>query len=320
VGPIPRYKPIVSYRVLLLPLYVPLAFGLIRPLLAEMQARSAPSLRRIHALRYKVASVLFIACLFVSAPFAVLEIRSYALDLSADRAKATAVAGNRAKYNDEVAQANHEILVKGLAAYSEPITPVQESVLTNYIASHASTLLAEQITSASQHYCCGVLVLSCLAGSRNAPSEALQNIYDHALQLPDNPASSPYGGKAGVLESLAANPNTPSPILHALQSDSPRARTKAPDNPNTPPSEKINYLRKASDSSDVGERLAAARNAATPPGVLEKLSSDSDAIVLTVADSLSTPTTFLEQILATSKNEAVRSTAKHNLDFRRSHR
>jgi hypothetical protein len=310
-----------STRVFLLPLYIPLAFGLIWPLLAEMQARSAPSLRRLHALRYKVASVLFIVCFCVSAPFAVLEIRSYVMDLSADRAKATAVNRNRVKYDDEVAQANHEILANGLAAFSEPLTTVQELALANHIASHATTLLAEQITRASQHYCCNVLILSCLAGSRNAPSEALQTIYDHSLQLPDNPASSQYGGMAGILESLAANPNTPSPILlAALHSESAGARTRAAGNPNTPKSEKISYLRKAGDSSDVAERLAAARNPATPSDELEKLSSESDEIAITVADNPSTPTTILENILATSKNEQTRASAKHNLDFRRSNR
>jgi hypothetical protein len=309
---------LLGLHVLRLPFYVPLAFGFIWPLLVEIQARSNPTLRRLHAFRYKVAGILFISCICASTPFAILEIREYNADLSADIARARWEAENLARQDRELAEANSTILANGLAAFPEPLTPSQELSLTNYIASHAHTLLAEQITVASQHYCCNVLVLSCLAGTRNAPAEALQVIYDHSLQLPDDPASTKHGGAVGILESLAANPNSPQPILlAALQSQHTGARINAVGNPNSPKSQKIGYLREAGSSRDLGERLAAASNPATPPDVLEKLASD-ETVAISIAENPSTPATVLENLLTASKNANIRLAAEHNLDFRRS--
>jgi hypothetical protein len=157
-----------------------------------------------------------------------------------------------------------------------------------------------------------------LAGNKNAPPEALQAVYDHALQFRTDLNSRLGSDRGSVLVSLAANPNTPAPILLvALQSDDPTARSYALNNPNTPKSSKIASLRNVAASKEAADRFVAAKSVDTPPDVLEKLWSDPE-LVAVVADNPRTSLAVLENIAATSKSEQVRSLAKRNLAFRRS--
>jgi len=170
----------LSFHFVLLPIYIPLAFGLIWPLVLEVQAFYFPADRQRHRLRHTIAAILFIVCLLASLPFGFAEYRFYDQDEEIKRVKTRADVARFAEYEEEVKQATDTINTTGIDGFTEPLTVVQERVLTNYIASHSKTLLAEVVARAGEHYCCNSTVLSLLASAKNAPPETLQKIYENA--------------------------------------------------------------------------------------------------------------------------------------------
>ena len=301
-------------HILLLPVYIPLAFGLIWPLLIAIQALSTKSPRRIQVRRNWIATLLFLVSLCCSIPFVTGEYRSFVWYRDQARVKELSQAQWQAQQLEEKRQAEQLLGGGGITALTDPLTGPQFDALKSYIDNNSVRSL--DLRSAIEHYRTSTPLLRYLAAQNSCPPEVLETIFKIALSLQSHPPPSNGVEVWDVLRTMAFNPNTPVPLLiQLLQNENSGVRIAAAVSPRLPKSEKVAYLKRASASPDFSERHLVAQDPDTPEELLKQLALD-PITAEDVARNPNTPTTILE-MLANSKTEWARMRAIDALARRR---
>ncbi len=296
---------ILNFHILAALIYIPLAFGLIWPVLIGIQAIAMRSARQARLRRFRIAPIMFIVSAGCSAPFIRREYRSFIED------REVVFAAGRRRVQDQLQQeqnAVQAIRANGVAALNEPLTEPQVEAVNSYIDYHATSPL--DLQSASQHYRTSVDVMSNIATKRICPPDVLETFFENAINLQKDPVN---GWRASyVFINIARNPNAPVALLgKLLESDDEGVRTAAAANPTLPKAAKIAYLKRASVSRSFPERAAAAQDPDCPPEALKQLALD-PALSFSVASNPSTPADLL-QTLADSGIWRTRKRALANL-------
>jgi len=300
----------LSLHILAAPIYIPLAFGLIWPLLIGIQALFAKSARRIRLRRNRISAVLFVVSFGCSVPFVRGEYRSFVIDRDDERAEKLRLEQLNAQLQEDRLEADQALLDGGITAFNEPLTGPQVDAVEGYIYTHSK--VPADLRLASAHYRTSVPIMSYLASRPACPPEALEAVFENALSLQKTSSPSDAGGVFDILGDLARNPGTPMPIVTSLlRSDDPGVREAAAVNPELPKPEKIGYLKRAAASATFSERQLAAQNPDTPQRLLEQLASD-PILAGDVAWNPGAPRELLET-LAKSPKEWLRARAMQTL-------
>jgi hypothetical protein len=295
-------------RVLLAPIYIPLAFGLIWPVFIALQTLAMRSVPPAPSRRAWTAFIVFIVSAVCSEPFR--EYQSLIRDRERARTAALLLPQIQAQQDVEKQQAVEAIRANGISALTEPLTALQVDIVNSYIDSHSDSPL--DLQTASEHYRTSLDIMGHLAGKRTCPPEVLETIFENAVHLQRDPAHSHGGNIFVVLVNIAWHPNVSIPVLtKMLENDDSRARMAAAANPKLPKAPRIAYLKRASFSQDIAERQEVAKNPDCPPDILEQLASD-QVMAMFVASNPNAPIELLQH-LANTGDFATRSRAAENL-------
>jgi len=165
-----------------------------------------------------------------------------------------------------------------------------------------------------------------LARHKSCPPEALSVLYEKAIKQvieEGNSAPNTYKDAGGTLTNIARHPNTPPEVLGKLLAldDSIRAlqdaREIALENPHSPKSEKIAYMRTLCGPPQKGvysqgELQFAASDSDTPPETLECLAGQHD-IRYYVAGNPHAPLAVLERLTQPDVDAPTRNAAQRNI-------
>lgn len=308
-----RYeREFLNFHIVLAAIYIPLAYGLIWPILIGVEAwvmRSAGRDRRWPA---KGAVILFILSAVCATPCIVYEHRRLVGDREAIRAEAERMQQFRMQQGTLVLEAAAVIQANGITAFNEPLTGPQVDAVNRYLDAHSGNL--QELQSASKHYRypSSVTIMKHLSEKRYCPPEVLETIFENAVDLQKGPRFPNKGELSQVFYNLAWNPNLPVPVLiKMLDNEDAGARRAAAANPRTPKAARIEYLRRAAVSQKIVERQEAAESPDCPQDVLKQLALDP----LTSRFAASNPNLPLDllQTLANSSDLATRNWALANL-------
>ncbi len=211
----------------LLPIYIPLAFAFIWPIVVAIQGPiPGPWL-----VRYTAATVLFISAITLIVIYKNIEKRH-----EAEGAALTL------KNQREVAVAQSTLSSKGLFAFAEPLNPAESNTLARYVALHPE-ISADDLLRMSQQYQNAHLMES-VARHKSCPPAALTIIYNTVINQKFSPTFYAFPpDMEGALVQVASNRNTPpetlGELLHVKRSADVRAA--ALKNPNLLKSDKIAY-------------------------------------------------------------------------------
>jgi uncharacterized membrane protein len=279
---------ILDFRLLLAPIYIPLAFGIIWPVTVALQALATPAARGDKLRRNWVALILFVISGICWLPFVTAEMAV------SRREREEAVLQEELHQQQhaerEAAQASFER--GGLLAFTEPMTSQEMDVLERFIDGHH--LSAEELEQASEHYQAPQIMQE-LAEKPDCPPGALETLFEHAIGQQQIVSEVLRPSVLGpVFAAIGKNANTPVRILvEMIGSDDPYIRTAAVDNPNLPKAAKMAYLKKGCGLSWPSELNFVGADADTPVGVLVCLSTKQSA-AFAVARNPHTPTSVIE--------------------------
>ena len=225
----------ICLRLLLAPIYVPLAFGIFWPAIVAFQkVRSQvgqPWLRR-----HTIATILFAVCVPCWVPFVKLEI-GIAKDKRAGELRWRQEDEQREKQRTDARRAAEDAFAAhGLLGFAEPLRPAEAVILANYVFSHPD-LSRDDLLRMSEHYQ-DPLVMSELARHKSCPPQALSLLFVNASKqwntVPHYNLNLALPVK-DVLLHVAANESTPPETLGALlRIDNDVVRVTAAKNPHTP--------------------------------------------------------------------------------------
>ncbi len=307
--------------VIFLPIYMPLTFAFIWPILVAYQG----PIRRPWLPRHKAAIILFLASL----PFCVFFLR---VEIQAtDHREAEELRGKReselqAKEHEAAKSAAEEALAaRGPMGFTDPLKPAEATAIADYI-SHHRDMSAEELLRMSEHYQ-DPTVMYGLASRKSCPKEALRVLYEKALKQANSVPIAPLNDLDAALTTIARHPNTPPEVLGEMLTlnNSVRAvhasREFALENPHVPKPEKMSYMRTLCGSSKKefhsGTELRfVASDADTPPEVLECLAGEQD-LRYPVAVNPHTPIDVLEQLAGPDVDASTREAALENIEKHR---
>jgi hypothetical protein len=295
-------------RILLAPIYIPLAFGLIWPVFIALQTLAIRSVPPAPSRRAWTAFIMFIISAVCSEPFIVAEYDSLMLDRERARTTALLLPVFQAQQDWERQQVQDAIRQNGFTAFTEPLTALQVEAVERYIDGPSAS--PADLQNLSEHYRTSLDIMEHLAGKNPCPPEVLETIYENAVNLQRDRAH-PHGGNIFVvLVKIAWHPNDSVPVLtKMLENDDSGARRAAAVNPKLPKAPKIAYLKRASFSKDIAESQEAARNPDCPPDVLEQLATD-PVRAIDVALNPSAPIELLQRLVNTGDSGTrIRATA-----------
>ncbi|HEY2546922.1 MAG TPA: hypothetical protein VGI46_12715 [Candidatus Acidoferrum sp.] len=262
-----------SLHILLAPIYIPLAFGLIWPVLIAFQTLSVPLVRRISVRRQWIAILIFVWSFCCSVYFVRPEYRSLTTLREHARASQLWQAQWRAQQLEEQRQAEQLLGAGGITALTDPLTGPQFDALKSCIDNNSVPSL--DLRNAIEHYRTSTSLLGHLAAQNSCPPEVLETIFKIALSLQSHPPPSNGVEVWDVLHTMAFNPNTPVPLLiQLLQNENSSVRIAVAVSPRLPKSEKVAYLKRASASPDFSERRLVAQDPDTPEELLKQLALD----------------------------------------------
>jgi hypothetical protein len=297
-------------RILLAPIYIPLAFGLIWPVFIAFQMPVKRSVPPAQPLRVWVALIVFIVSAVCSAPFIVGEYQSLMRDRERARTSALLLSQFQAQQDMERQQVQEAIRKNGFTAFAEPLTALQVEAVERYIDGPSAS--PADLQNISEHYRTSLEIMKHLASKNPCPPEVLETVFQNALDLQRAPAYAHRGEIFFVLYNIAWNPSVSvSVVTKMLENEDSGARRAAAANPKLPKAAKIAYLKRASFSKDISERREAAQNPDCPPDTLEQLATD-PITSMYVALNPNAPVELL-QGLAKSADSGTRSRAIENL-------
>lgn len=292
----------LNFHPLMAVLYVPLAFGVIWPVLIAVASWAMGSPSRPRKWPRKTAIIMFAVSACCAAPFIILEHRNLVRRLEAARAESSRVVQFRQQQEMEKERALATLEANGITSLTEPLTGPQVDAVNSYLDAHSDS--ADELLSASRHYRTTVGILSHLSDKRYCPPEVLEIVFDDVVDLQKDPHLPDPGNLYEVLYNLAWNPNVPVPVLvRMLDDDAPNVRRAAAANPRLPKAARIAYLKRAPASGSFSEREAAAGDPDSPPDQLAKMLED-DNFRVREAASLNPNTPKAQKILYLQKSAA----------------
>lgn len=260
---------LLDFRLLRMPIYAPLAFGIIWHLLVVFQALAARSYPQQAKLRRNwVALVVFVLSCLCSLPFVMAEI--YAHDQQRAEKIQQEAWQNLVQSRRRAAEA--AIQQRGILAFEESFQPEETGVLSYFISMHRLT--PEQLQQSSERYTTPDIMHE-LAKQQDCPPEALEILITHATEQ-QQIHTDPLGTSQllPVFESIASNPNTPAQLLvKMMKSQIPRAWMAAVKNPKLPVAVKMEYLKRGCELEGPFEPASVAENLDTPVDVLACLAT-----------------------------------------------
>ena len=300
---------LIDFRLLLAPIYIPLAFGILWPVTVALQALAMPSARDRKLWRNWVAMILFAASVCCWVPFVTAEMA----ESRNEREAVVRQAAWQRQQQAERADAQAAIARAGISAFTEPLTEQQSYVLQQYIDAHR--LSAEEIMQASEHYQTPSIMAQ-LAQTRDCPPEALEVLFEHALNQQKTISEALQPSQLGeVFGAIGKNANTPVHVLvEMMRIESPYVRAAAVENPNLPGNVKLAYLKKGCELWWPSELRTVGSDPETPLDVLVCLSTKPDA-AYSVARNPHTPTSVVET-MSKSENYWLKTAGKEELDKR----
>ena len=295
-----------DFRLLLAPIYIPLAFGIIWPVTVGFQALAMPATRDSKLRRNWAALILFVVSGIGWLPIVMAEWTANVRG----RAYSKQQEEWRRQQQSEREAAQAAVTRGGLLAFEEPMKSAEEDAVERYIDEHH--LSAEELQQASEHYQTPQIMAE-LAGKPYCPREALEKMFEHAIEqqhkVSDVVAPTLLGP---VFAAIAKNPNTPVDVLVKMaRSDSPYVRVDGVTNPNLPRAVKMEYLKKGCSYWWSSELRTVASDPNTPTDVLVCLSTKPDA-AYAVAMNPHTPTSVVEA-MSKSDNYWVKTAGNENL-------
>lgn len=278
----------LNFHILMEIVYIPLAFGVIWPVLIAIEAVAMRSARQARLRRFWIAAVMFVVSLGPSAFFIRREYFSFINDREAVFAAGRQRTQNRLQEQGTAAQA---IQANGVAALNEPLGDLEAGAVNSYIDHTADPRV---LRLASQHYASTAAVMSSIAANPACPPDVFETLFQNAIKLKKDPAN---GWRAScVFVKIAENPNAPVALLTRLsESNDEGARSAAAANPSLPKAAKIAYLKRASASGSFAERGRAAQDPDCPPEALKQLALD-PALSFAVASNPSAPADLLQTL------------------------
>jgi len=274
----------LNFHPLLAVLYVPLAFGVIWPVLiagAEWAMRSGS---RPYRWPRKTAIIMFAVCACCSIPFIFMEHRSLVAGLDALAAERTRGIQLRARLEAEKQQALAALQANGVDSLTEPLTGPQVEAVNSYLDAHSASTI--ELEAAIRHYRTTVGIMDHLSKSRYCPPEVLEIIFDNLVALEKGPRLPNPGDLYEVLYYLAWNPNVPlSVLVQMLDNNDANVRRAAAANPRLPQAAKISYLQRAAASKSFSEREDVAGNPNCPPDELARMLDDENPRVRELASA-----------------------------------
>jgi hypothetical protein len=308
-----RYEPrYFNFHILLAVIYIPVAFGLIWPLLIGVEAWVMRSAGRDRTWPAKAAVILFILSAVGAIPCVLLERHRMVSIREAADAEAARMQQFRMQQGTLVQEAAAVIQANGITAFSEPMTGPQVDAVIRYLDAHSNNVLELQSASKHYRYPSSVGIMKHLSERRYCPPEVLDTIFENAVDLQKGPRFPNQGELSEVFYNLAWNPNVPVPVLvKMLDNEYAGPRRAAAANPRTPKAARIEYLRRAAVSQKIVERQEAAESPDCPQDVLKQLAVDP----LTSRFAASNPNLPLDllQTLANSSDLGTRNRALANL-------
>lgn len=293
-------------RMLLAPIYIPLAFGILWPVTVGLQALATPAAHNGKLRRNWVAMILFVvsACCWV--PFVSAEMA----EIRKAREEVVRHAAWQRQQHAEHEAAQAAIARAGISALTEPLTDQQQYVLQQYMEAHP--LSAEEISQASEHYQTRSIMAQ-LAQTRDCPPEALEILFAHALNQRKTISEELQPWQLGeVFRAIGKNTKTPVHVLvEMMQSESPYMRAAAVENPKLPRDLKLAYLKGACNLWWPWELQNVGADPETPVDVLVCLSTKPDA-AYSVARNPHTPTSVIET-MSKSDNSWLQTAGKEAL-------
>jgi len=308
----PRY---FNFHILLAVIYIPLAFGLIWPVLIGVEAWVMRSAGRDRKWPAKAAVVLFIVSAVCVTPFILLERRSVVDIREAARVEALRRQQIQVQQDSLERAALAVIQADGITAFTEPLTGPQVDAVISYLDAHSNNV--PELQSASKQYRdpSSVRIMKHLSERRYCPPEVLDTIFENAVELQKGPSFPNEGDLSMVFYNLAWNPNVPvSVLIKMLDNEDAGARRASAANPRTPKAARIEYLRRAAVSQKLVERHEAAESPDCPQDALKQLALD-PATSRYAASNPNLPLDLL-QTLANSSDPATRNRALANLASR----
>jgi hypothetical protein len=313
--------------VIFLPIYIPLTFAFIWPILVAYQG----PISGLWLPRHKAAIILFLASL----PFCVFFLR---MEIQAANSREAEVL--RGKRESDLHAKEHEaarstageaLAARGPLGFTEPLKPGEATAIARFIYGHPD-ISAEELLRISEHYQ-NPEVMYDLTRHKSCPPEALSVLYEKAIKQvigEGNSASNTYKDAGDTLMNIARHPNTPPEVLGkllvldgsilALQN----ARGIALENPHSPKSEKIAYMRTLCGPPRKGfysqsELRFAASDSDTAPETLECLAGQQD-IRYYVAGNPHAPLAVLERLTQPDVDALTRNAAQRNISAHRTER
>ena len=310
----------LGLKVIFLPIYIPLTFGFIWPILVAYQG----PIRRPWLPRHKAAIILFLASL----PFCVFFLRTEIQ--AANIREAEVLRGKReselhAKEQEAAKSAAEEALAaRGPLGFTEPLKPAEATAMAAYIYGHPD-MSPEELLRISQHYQ-DPTVMYDLTRHKSCPSEALRVLYEKAIKQvieAGNSRPAAFRDAEDTLMNIARHPHTPPEVLGKLLTldDSIRvarnARGIALQNPHAPKAQKVAYMRTLCGPPQKGfydqdELRFTALDSDTPPETLECLAGQRD-LRYYVAGNPHAPMAVLERLTQPDVDAATRNAAQQNI-------
>ncbi len=311
-----RYEPqYFNFHILLAVIYIPLAFGLIWPVLIGVEAWGMRSAGRDRTWPARAAVILFILSAVGAMPCVLFERRRIVDIRETAGAEAVRMQQFRMQQGTLVLEAAAVIQANGITAFSEPLTGPQVDAVIRYLDAHSNNVVELQNASRHYRYPSSVEIMKHLSERRYCPPEVLDIIFENAVDLQKDSRFPNKGELSEVFYNLAWNPNVPVAVLiKMLGNEYAGARRAAAANPRTPEGARIEYLRRAAVSGKIVERQEAAESPDCPQDVLKQLALDP----LTSRFAASNPNLPLDllQTLANSSDLATRNRALANLGGR----
>jgi hypothetical protein len=185
--------------VILLPIYIPLAFAFIWPILITCQGPIPGRWRE----RHTVALVMFLASL-----------GSSALWIEAERVHFRSEAREESQKQQQLRAAQEIISTKGVLAFSEPLNPGESSAIIRYLHEHLDMPASDMLRISETYQDVGVMRE--LVRMKGCPPEALKIIFENTVKNRENASGLNHWAVEETFLDLAHREDTPSEVLSRL--------------------------------------------------------------------------------------------------------
>lgn len=295
-----------GFTVIFLPIYIPLAFAFIWPILVAAQG----PFPRPWLERHTVALVLFLASVGCSG-----------LWIEVLRRHSRNEAREELQKQQELRAAQDVISAKGFLAFNEPLNPGEADALVQYLHRHLYMPASDFLRMSEKYQDANVMYE--LARIPRCPPQAIKIIFYKTTQNAEKPMSGvTHVAVDYTFLAIAQRQDTPAEVLGKLLNfaPSPEARLAALKNPHLDPSGKIAYEKTLCPQPQNGSYFGvefelAASDPDAPLPVLQCFAAQ-PGNRLYVAKNPRAPIELLEQLTRPEVDEMTRKAAQENIRLR----